>query len=676
MRVLVFAAALYLVAPGHPDVILSGVPLGQTGTFLLIALLVFSTWTRDTAVPVRPSLIRALGIAAALKVAMALVVPHSGWIASYYANDQLQPPLRKSTEFSIPGATRIDRQLSFVDTEFPVHFFNDDGFNFGVRREASEAFSVEWQGRVHARAPLSIRHDARGQLQVTVDGVVASTNPIAIEPGNHLIVVQYRKPKTIEGAVHVQPLDAGGAPREWAIGEVTPIDVAPSRRAAARYLANVAWTMHLLAAVVLIAGLRPALVAKVRQLRARHWVDAARECVMPVVILGLALQGLWKSRHLVDRVFTLSGGDDWWAFEMNARDTVFSGWLIPRGALGQGLPYFEYPGYGYFVAGAHWLTGESLAGVILINFVCLAVATVLVHAIARRLTNELAALCAVVWLLALEQMDFVRYYTVTLLSENLFFLLVALTVFMFVRFVQSGGWWTLMMGAFSGGFAAATRPTILLFLPVALILLPLARVRPDGFRRAALVPVLVVICWLAAIAPFTYRNYVVSGKPVLITEGQSRTFIVYNLPPDNPGNVKYLEGFRESNLAAAIILLRILWDHPIATLHNWGTKAGFGLGMVHWMGSSGTPHPELVITSAFYLASILLLRDARRLAAWLVHGFVFTHLATLLLTMPSNYGYRMVLPMYLLMVVFAGALVVKLTGPWLHRRFSTEPTPA
>jgi 4-amino-4-deoxy-L-arabinose transferase-like glycosyltransferase len=343
---------------------------------------------------------------------------------------------------------------------------------------------------------------------------------------------------------------------------------------------------------------------------------------------------------------------------------------------GKGLPYFEYPGYGYFVAAAHWLTGDSLAGVILLNFVCLALATVLVHGIAKRLTNQRPALIAVAWLLALEQLDFVRYYTVTLLSENLFFLLVALTLYLFVRFVRSGAWWTLMTGAAAGGLAAATRPTMLLFLPVAMIVLPIARIGRDGIGRAALVPVLVVVCWLAAISPFTYRNYVMTGKPVLITEGQARTFIDYNLPPDNPvGNVKYLEDFRNSNFSAVLILLRILWDHPMATLNNWGTKAGFGFGMVHWMGS-GTPHPELVITSAFYLAALLLLREARSAGAWLVHGFIFTHLATLLLTMPSNYGYRMVLSMYLFMVIFAGALAARPIGRWLDRRAGPGSVPA
>ena len=672
MRVLVFAAALYLLAPGHPDVILSGVPLGQTGAFLFIVILLCWAWTRDVAPRISPRLIRALGIAIAVKFALSFVVPHSGWLAAYYANDQLQPPVRRSIDFSIPNATRIDRQVSFVDTEFPVHFFNEHGFNYGFRREATEAFSVLWRGYLHAPEPLNIRHEARGDVRVSIDGVAATANPIAVPAGDHTIEVEYRKAKEIEGIVHVRPLDAAGAVREWRIGEITPAPASPAQRAAARWLLFVQWLVHLIAAALVAIGIAPALAEKLRRIRTLGGIDKASQLVMPAVVLGLSLQGLWKSRHLVDRVFTLTGGDDWLAFEMNARDILFNGWLLLRGLPpGKGLPYFEYPGYGYFVAGVHWLTGDSLAGIILINFVCLAIATVLVHAIARRLVDDRAAIIAVLWLLAIEQMDFVRYYTVTLLSENLFFMLVALTLYWFVRFIMTGAWWTLIAGAMAGGFAAATRPTMLLFLPVALIILPLARLKRDGIARAAMVPLVVVVFWLAAISPFTYRNYVMSGKPVLITEGQARTFIDYNLVEgQHAKNQKYLEDFRNSNLSAAIILLRILWDFPAETLHNWGTKAGFGFGMVHWMGAANRPHPELPLTSIMYLAALVLLRESRTIGAWLVHGFIFTHLATLLLTMPANYGYRMVLSMYLFMVIFAAALAARPIGRWLDRRAS------
>ena len=658
MRVLVFAAALYLLAPGHPDVLLAGVPLGQTGTFLLLLLLVAWAWTREIDVAIRPWLIRALGIAIAAKFALALIAPHSGWLANYYSADGRQ---RQSLDFRSLPNTRIDRQVSFVDTEFPVHFFNEHGFNYGVRREASEAFSAQWRGYVHASDRLNVRVDAKGDAAVSVDGAAVPTSPFVIEPGDHVVEIQYRKPANLEGAIHVQPLDAGGAPRRWALGEVMPFDASAPTRSLVRALVPLAWILHVLVAALVIIGLAPALARKFGRLRALRWVDAAGELVMPAVMIGLSAQGLWKARERVGHVFTFTGGDDWLAFEMNARDIFLNGLMSPRGApLGKGAAFFEYPGYSYFVSAVHWLTGESIAGVILMNFVCLALATMLSYAIAKRLTSNLAALCSVAWLLVLGQLDFVRYYTTTLLSENLFFLMVTLAVYLFVRFAQEGRWWAVMAGAASGGLAAATRPTMLLFLPVALIVLPLARFRTDGLGRALLIPVVTVVCWFAAIAPFTYRNYVVSGKAVMITEGQARTFVDYNLPEgDYKANEKYIYNFHNTNLSAVKILLWILWDHPQETIKNWGTKALFGFGMVHWMGAANRPHPELILTSILYLASIFLLRQARSAGAWLVHGFVFTHLATLLLTQPANYGYRMVLSMYLLMVIFAAALVVK-----------------
>jgi hypothetical protein len=172
---------------------------------------------------------------------------------------------------------------------------------------------------------------------------------------------------------------------------------------------------------------------------------------------------------------------------------------------------------------------------------------------------------------------------------------------------------------------------MLLFLALATVGLPLLRLRADGWLRAAIVPVLFVVCWLGAIAPFTYRNYVMTGRPILVTEGQARTFIEYNLPPSPPAdpvkNEKYLQDFRDSNFSAVVILLRILWDQPMVTLGNWGTKAGFG-----WAWSTGwerhtasrARHDRPAVSSR-----LIFLRDARRPAAWVVHGFVFTHLATL-----------------------------------------------
>jgi hypothetical protein len=244
-----------------------------------------------------------------------------------------------------------------------------------------------------------------------------------------------------------------------------------------------------MALIVIVLGLGPAVIAKCSSVKSLPVLEAAHNVVMPAVVLGLAMQGLWKARHLVGHVYTLTGGDDWLAFEMEARDALLDGWMIQEGkAPGRGLAFFVYPGYSYFVAGAHWLTGESLAGVILANFVVLAIATTLAYAIAVRFTTRLGALIALSWLLALEQADFVRYYTVTLLSENLFFLLVALTIYALLRFCRGASIAWVVCGGVAGGLAAITRPTMMLFLPVAVILTALVKLRERRYAQGLAVP--------------------------------------------------------------------------------------------------------------------------------------------------------------------------------------------
>jgi len=676
MRAVVVAAALYLVAPGHPDVAGGGLPLGQTGTTLLMLLAGSLLWLRDTpASRMSPMLITVAGALIGAKLAMAAMTPHSGWSASYYTNEQFTPPAQRSTDFPGPSATRIDRQLSFADTEFPVHFFNGPGFNVGFRREVTEAFAVHWRGHLLNDEPLTLEVESQGEVEVTIDGrpvdfSLARRSPgeSGIDPGEHVIEVRYRKPRDTEGLVRVIPRDSSG-PRAWRIGEVMPAPASPAERSRARSLAAAAWIVHVPMVAIVVIALGPAIATKWRS-SAMRWraspIAALQPWVGPIVLIGLMGQGLWQSRHLVGRVWTLTGGDDWWAFETLARDVLLNGWRANAG-LEHGGPFNTYPGYVYFQALVHLITGESLAGPILMNFVALAAATILVYATARRLTSPVAALLTLAMLLALEQAAFVRYYTITLLSENLFFLFVAATIGLLVRFAQEQRWQVLTGAGVCGGFATATRPTMLLYLPAAAVIVLLVCAITAGWRRAVVAVAILATTWLLAVAPITVRNYLVSGRVVLVTEGQGRTFIDYNLPPgDSASHVKYYEAFTGSNLSAARTLLWILWDHPASTLRQWGEKLGFSLGMVHWKGSS--PHPELLITSLLYAVAIVWLQSARTLAAMFVHAFIGTHLLTLLLSMPWNYGYRLLLAMFLVMPVFSAAVIARPLEAWLRRR--------
>jgi hypothetical protein len=82
--------------------------------------------------------------------------------------------------------------------------------------------------------------------------------------------------------------------------------------------------------------------------------------------------------------------------------------------------------------------------------------------------------------------------------------------------------------------------------------------------------------------------------------------------------------------------------------------------MVHWF-EGYRPHPELLAVSGLYLLTLCFSATMRRAELWPVHAFVASHWASMLLTSPWNYGYRLILPPYVyttaLSVAAAAALV-------------------
>lgn len=665
-------ALLYVVAAGHPAAPLAGLPIGLTGLVLLVVVVTLAAWTRaepDVRSP-KAWVVAGLALALAGKIALGLLAAPAGWTARYYGNDAFTPPAERSTDFlHLEGATRIDDAIDFSGTSFPVHFLNHQRFSTGSEREISEPFSVAWSGYVDAGESLRLSLETRGTArllvdgveQLTVDGTASVSEARATEPiaaGPHLIEVQYQKPAAMPGLVALR-YDSGEGQQALGRSMVTTVPFDGWRRTADSWFAAAAWVLHAVAAFLAASWLLPAVLRRVRHAitTARTSPVAAVDTVaVPLVVLALTAQGVWKARRLVDHVWTLSGGDDWLAYEAQARDVLLHGLLMPLGAeIGQGRPFLYYPAYTYLTAFVHRLTGESLAGVVLVNFVLLALALVIVYRLAQLLTSPAVAVAALAWVFVIAQLDAVRYYTVTLLSENLFWLMVPATVCALCRYVLDPRMRWLVAAGAAGGLASLTRPSIMLFLPPAILIVMAAR-RNAGFIKAASLGALFFAVWMAVIMPATVRNSIVSGDPVLITAGQAVTFVDYNLPAgDHP---QYKAAFTGSIVSAARILLWILVDHPAEMLRHYADKLIFSVGMVH-LREGYAVHPELLLTTALYLAAIALVPQARTLAASPMHVFILTHLATLLLTSPWNYGYRMLLAMFLIMPVFAAAAAAR-----------------
>ncbi|HKB11978.1 MAG TPA: hypothetical protein VKD69_15055, partial [Vicinamibacterales bacterium] len=180
--------------------------------------------------------------------------------------------------------------------------------------------------------------------------------------------------------------------------------------------------------------------------------------------------------------------------------------------------------------------------------------------------------------------------------------------------------------------------------------------RRRSLLRVARDVALLTASWLGLVSLATVRNYLVAGRVLLIsdTELPMRSFIIYNLPRTPDAVDRYLGYFDGSGFSAATILSRIMVDHPMEFFRTVATKIGFSLGALQLMGQRF--HPELFAPAIAYLVAVAICPAARAVRTWPIHGFVLAHLAGMALSMPSNYGYRMILPMHLFFAMFAVAL--------------------
>jgi hypothetical protein len=299
---------------------------------------------------------------------------------------------------------------------------------------------------------------------------------------------------------------------------------------------------------------------------------------------------------------------------------------------------------------------------VFVQFLILAGVAWLVWRFAAEWFGARSAAAALVALVAVFEVDFTRYYTVTLLSENLYVLTVTLTLVAFARWIRDGRQRDLAWMAFWGGVSTITRPPMLLFLAPALAIV-FARSR--SIVRVATAATI----WLAVIAPITLRNLVVSHRLVLVSDVPVWSVFTYNVPPSVDA-AAYGAALPATARAVITRLALMARDHPAAMLALQARKLGFSLGIIQW-GSGYRPHPELVAISALYLLLLVVDRRMRQPALWPVHAFIACHLASMTITMPWNYGYRLILPAY----VYTTGLSIAAAAALLRSRTAHDRAP-
>jgi 4-amino-4-deoxy-L-arabinose transferase-like glycosyltransferase len=190
-----------------------------------------------------------------------------------------------------------------------------------------------------------------------------------------------------------------------------------------------------------------------------------------------------------------------------------------RSAEDARLTAFRAPGYPFFLAGLYVLFGEYAAVVYLSHCLLGALACVLTWLLGREVLSEGGArLAGVLAALYLPH----AYLAAVFYSENLFAPLFALGILLAIRFLRGGGGWTLALAGLVLGYATLTRPFTLLMLPITLAIAGWA------WWRGARIPVwalpVFALAFLAVLAPWTYRNYLVFDRFVLVATNGGSTF--------------------------------------------------------------------------------------------------------------------------------------------------------
>ena len=689
--VLVAACLAYLLAPGHPLGFLGGLPLGWE-SLALVGVLLCSWFGLGV-----PRSTRRVGILAWLVIAATVLkglltwqAPAYGLAASYFSDDRLAGTPERSTELGGTAAASFTRVEPGAGPDVNLHFFNDvERFNYydgdGPDRNALP-FAVRWEGWLHVPAdgdyPLALTAsgdaavflDERALLTVTGRGgqrLDRVTLPLAA--GAHPIRVTLVHPG---GAEPVMRLDAdfgaGLAPlRPPYVTTSAAATAWLGRDAVATLAARALDAAFALFVLGLIVGLAVGRVRQIKALPGRRLALAERP-LLGLMLVAILAHALVTTAGLYRQTVILEGGQDWLTYESYARDILLNGPLMTLGeSLGDGKPFFFQPFYPYYLALMHALTGEGLWGPIVLQLVGLGVAGVILYYLAKRLFGAPAAVAALGLYLVLRstQLDWVAR---KLLSENLYFVVLLASILLLLRYVDERRLRDLVGAGLLFGVASITRGPTLLYVPMAAGLMVLLLRRSGVAWRNALTAFMLLGAVTAAVAALVpLRNYVVSGRPALVATNGGATLLLAHTPTEKVS----LRGIDRHPLYNRLKLDRptrevveFIRQDPAGYAATLVPLGLYSLGIPNGIEGAGVIAPDILALTVLYLGALVWLPAARTLRAAPLHAFVLLHLAIMMTFLPYVYGYRQVLPMQLLMLLFGGALLAHLVGRIAARR--------
>lgn len=663
---LLAALALFgavVVAPGAYSAVFGGTPLGSAARVSIAAACGFALFIAvfRPQKPARFVALAALMVCLLAKIWIGSQSSPNGWRGVYEMTDS--SPAKVAVFFWRLGVHRyrIDRKLLFPDRHFRLHFLNDLRFNglLTPDREAAVPLRITWSGFINLHEPsaLSFFSAAQGRLSIAVDSHAVlvgnrDTRTAVLGAGLHEIVIVYEKPAGESGGLVVDVNSNRG-----------PEPIHPDANSAIRGPSLVDGfndVVVLISALIVIFQLLWCYTPSPKKAWLAPRRGKATTGVATVVAAGLfVLLAAYAATVTAIRTIILGATGDPLCYESYARNIMEQGWLMPLGAeVGRGQPYFCYPLYPYVLAGAHWVVGDDLGAAVLLNGFCLAIVPITFwllgwfrlpghHAIAAQ-TSCAAFLLWLYW-------NYWRWP----FTDCLLVAAAVTTIWLSVRMISTGRVGYAFATGVAAAATAATKPTFLLF-PLVLGVTYLLVSNVPRPRKLRLVGVM-ALGWALTVAPFTLRNYVMSGNPVLLA------FVSHALPyslvapeQDPWGVVRDVGGGGDVyDLSDSLRMCwRILVARPFETILVEARKVLFTFGFTN-LGPPGIGLVWVFPPLSIIFGAAMWRRRLPLPEALVISSFAAAALIAVIVAYPWTYGYKTIIPLHLAFLWMAPAVIFR-----------------
>lgn len=329
---------------------------------------------------------------------------------------------------------------------------------------------------------------------------------------------------------------------------------------------------------------------------------------------------------------------------------------------------FMGPGYQYFLGFLYSVFGHHLPVVWFFQALLHTITALFLFLIASRLFGpkgeRVGLIAAALYLFCI---DLLQMPAMTM-TETLYLFSLSLTTYVFVRFYQSSTWLLAALLGIVGGLSVMIRPTALLFLA--------AVAAAVFFKREFLKTVVVLLCAVLVIAPWTIRNYLVYDQFILTTAAGGYGLWLGNNPGAEGGAhpteeiVAYTSThtFLETSHEGVRQVKHFIMTEPLEAtkIMIWKGTAYFSAARPYAFWFYFDDHPiaqKVVLTLSVAWSSVLLIlgmagawilwRSKEPLTRWIVILAVTLPLAVIPVIVETRYR----LPAYLFFSLFSGYLL-------------------